>query len=165
LGPESLELLKFDAELVRLCAQGQVPGRFLEEFPMKRYAINLALVAIFAMGFSSAALAMYPLMHNESQKISQRAKTGKAVKTATVIIDGFQFMPDNLVLKKGGKVTFINKDSTPHTVTPDEGSKFMGTGRLEKDAPVKTITFTTTGEQHYFCEIHPSMKGKITVVP
>jgi plastocyanin len=132
---------------------------------MNRYAINLALVAIFSMGIPTAALAMYPLMHNESQKISQMSKTGKAVKTATVMIDGFQFMPDSLVLKKGGKVTFINKDSTPHTVTPDEGSKFMGTGRLEKDAPVKTITFTTTGEQHYFCEIHPSMKGKITVVP
>ncbi len=132
---------------------------------MKRYSINLALVAIFAIGISSAALAKHSPMHNESQKISQRAKTGKAVKTATVMIDGFQFMPDNLVLKKGGKVTFINKDSTPHTVTPDEGSKFMGTGRLEKDAPVKTITFTTMGEQHYFCEIHPSMKGKITVVP
>ncbi len=135
---------------------------------MKRYAINLALVPIFSMGISTAALAMYPLMplmHNESQKISQMAKTGKAVKTATVIIDGFQFTPDNLVLKKGGKVTFMNKDSTSHTVTPEEGSKFVGTGRLEKDAPSKTVTFTTMGEQNYFCEIHPSMKGKITVVP
>jgi plastocyanin len=152
--------------------RGDLPGRFLEGLPMKRYSINFALVAIFTLGISPFVLAGgYPMSH-EPQKISAwemarrtKPENVKAVKTATVIIDGFQFMPDNLVLKKGGKVTFMNKDSTPHTVTPDEGSKFMGTGRLEKDAPAKTITFKTTGEQNYFCEIHPSMKGKITVVP
>jgi plastocyanin len=138
---------------------------------MKSYSINLALVAIFAMNFSSVALAGgYPMSH-EPQKISEgemaritKTENVKAVKTATVVIDGFQFMPNHVMLKKGGKVTFINKDSTPHTVTPEQEAKFTGTGRLEKDAPAKTIIFTTTGEQNYFCEIHPSMKGKITVV-
>jgi plastocyanin len=135
---------------------------------MKHYSIKLALVIIFAVGFSPLAFAKGHSIHHESQKISEReiAKSGKAkaVKTATVTIDGFQFMPDSVVLKKGGKVTFINKDSTPHTATPEQEAKFAGTGRLDKDTPAKTVMFKTTGEQNYFCEIHPSMKGTIIVV-
>lgn len=138
---------------------------------MKRCSINLVLVITFAMGFSPAVLAKEHPRQHEPQKISDREMASspkkdnaKAVKTATVIIDGFQFMPDHVVLKKGGKVTFMNKDSTPHTVSPEPEAKFTGTGRLEKDAPAKAVVFTTKGEHHYFCEIHPSMKGKITVV-
>jgi len=80
-----------------------------------------------------------------------------------VTIQGFQFSPDAITVKRGTTVTFINKDATPHTVTPEKGSAFTGTGRLQKDES-KQVTFDKVGEQSYFCEIHPSMKGKITVV-
>ncbi len=138
---------------------------------MKHNSRKLALIVItFAMGFSHVSFAKGHAMVHDSQKISERVakipktKNVKAVKTATVIIDGFQFMPDRVVLKKGGKVTFINKDSTPHTATPEPEAKFAGTGRLDKATPAKTVMFKTTGEQNYFCEIHPSMKGTIIVV-
>jgi plastocyanin len=85
------------------------------------------------------------------------------VTSATVTIESFQFTPNNIKLKKGGKVTFINKDTTPHTVTPEMGSKFVGTGRLANNES-KTIVFDNVGVQNYFCEIHPSMMGQITVV-
>ena len=97
-------------------------------------------------------------------KKSPSSKTETVAKPAMVTIEGFQFQPDNVTIKKGGKVTFINKDSTPHTVSPDEGSKFTGTGRLEQNSP-KTLVFDTVSTQRYHCEIHPSMQGKITVVP
>jgi plastocyanin len=132
---------------------------------MKHFTIK-SLVTIFAVGFSPITFAKEHAMSHRPQKISEaRTKTGrgKAVQTATVTIDGFQFMPDSVVLQKGGKVTFINKDATPHTVTPESGAKFTGTGRLEKGSLAKTVVFTSTGEQNYFCEIHPSMKGKIIV--
>lgn len=92
------------------------------------------------------------------------SKTETVAKPAMVNIEGFQFQPDNVTIKKGGKVTFINKDSTPHTVSPDEGIKFAGTGRLDQNAP-QTLVFDTVGKQNYHCEIHPSMQGKINVVP
>ncbi len=85
------------------------------------------------------------------------------VTSATVTIESFQFTPNNIKLKKGGKVTFINKDTTPHTVTPEMGSKFTGTGRLANNES-KTIVFDTVGVQNYFCEIHPSMIGQIVVI-
>ena len=99
-----------------------------------------------------------------AHKKSPSSKTETVAKPAIVTIEGFQFQPDNVTIKKGRKVTFINKDSTPHTVSPDEGIKFVGTGRLEQNSP-KTLVFDTVGTQSYHCEIHPSMQGKITVVP
>jgi plastocyanin len=86
-----------------------------------------------------------------------------AAQSFTVTIQGFQFQPVTLTVKRGTTVTFVNKDATPHTVTPEKGAKFTGTGRLQKNES-KQITFNQVGEQNYFCEIHPSMKGKITVI-
>lgn len=85
------------------------------------------------------------------------------VSSATVMIEGFQFTPAEITLKAGGMVTFINRDSTPHTVTPDLAEAFISTGRLTKDES-KNLVFDTPGVYSYHCEIHPSMMGKITVV-
>jgi plastocyanin len=67
-----------------------------------------------------------------------------------------------LTIKKGQRVTFLNKDATPHTVTPD-AQGFMGTGRLTNNES-KTVVFKTVGAQTFHCDIHPSMTGKIVVV-
>jgi plastocyanin len=42
-------------------------------------------------------------------------------------------------------------------------TKFTDTGRLAKNQS-KTVAFNQTGTYKYFCSIHPSMKGKVTVV-
>ncbi len=85
-----------------------------------------------------------------------------ATQSVTVTIEGFQFKPNTVTVKRGTRLTFVNKDATPHTVTPEKGAKFTGTGRLQKNDS-KSVTFNQVGEQNYFCEIHPSMKGKIIV--
>lgn len=83
--------------------------------------------------------------------------------TATVDITGFKFVPAELTIKKGGTVTFTNKDSAPHTVTPTGAAKFEKSGNMDQNA-TKTITFDTVGEQPYQCDYHTNMVGKITVV-
>jgi len=90
------------------------------------------------------------------------ALTQVAAASNAVTIQGFQFKPDALTVKRGTTVTFTNQDPTPHTVTPEKGAKFTGTGRLQKNNS-KPVTFNQVGTQSYFCEIHPSMKGQITV--
>ncbi len=82
---------------------------------------------------------------------------------AEVIIRGFQYLPPEITLKRGGKVTFINEDSTPHTATPLEGAQFQGTGRLRRNES-KEVVFEVAGIQEYFCDIHPSMVGRVVVV-
>jgi plastocyanin len=82
---------------------------------------------------------------------------------ADVKISGFEFNPKMVTVKKGGSVTFTNEDSAPHTVTPEKDAHFEATGRMLKNES-KTVTFTEAGTQHYFCNIHPSMKGTVKVV-
>jgi plastocyanin len=94
---------------------------------------------------------------------NDRAEGQTPVTSATVTIESFQFTPNSIKLKKGGKVTFINKDTTPHTVTPEMNSMFVGTGRLANNESM-TVVFDRIGVQNYFCEIHPSMIGRIEVV-
>ena len=86
-----------------------------------------------------------------------------AVTDAEVTIRGFQYQPADIVLQRGGTVTFTNGDSTPHTVTPRDTAQFEASGRLRRGES-KTITFDVVGTQEYFCDIHPSMGGRVTVV-
>lgn len=86
-----------------------------------------------------------------------------AVAEAEVTIRGFQYQPSEIVLQRGGTVTFTNQDSTPHTVTPRAGSQFEASGRLRRGEN-RSITFDTVGSQEYFCDIHPSMGGRVVVV-
>ena len=108
----------------------------------------------------AATIILTAPLHSPSDKLSA---TETPVESATVIIQGFQFKPSELTLKQGGSVTFINKDSTPHTATPTENATFTGTGRLRRNQE-KTVIFDELGVQEYFCDIHPSMKGMVKVV-
>ena len=78
----------------------------------------------------------------------------------TVIIQNFAFSPNNLTVKAGTTVTWINKDSTTHTVTSDNGT--FDSGNLNSGANY-TYTFNKTGTYPYHCSIHSSMTGTIVV--
>ena len=81
--------------------------------------------------------------------------------TRTVLIQGFKFKPAHITIKRGTKVRWINKDSTAHTATANNGRSF-DSGRLGKGQSY-THTFKSAGKKPYHCEIHPDMKGRITV--
>jgi plastocyanin len=92
---------------------------------------------------------------------SQPAPSGDAAKAEKVKIVEFAFGPDPVVVKLGGKVTWQNEDSAPHTATADDGS--FDTDTLEK-GKLKSATFKEAGTFPYFCEIHPTMHGTVEVV-
>lgn len=125
--------------------------------------INKSLLSISKFALTAVATTTIIVVSASSDALLTTFAAQTPVKEVTVTIEGFQFKPAEVMLKQGGSVIFINKDSTPHTATPEEGSKFTGTGRLTKNQS-KKVVFNTVGVQNYFCEIHPSMKGKITVV-
>jgi plastocyanin len=89
--------------------------------------------------------------------------TAKAQKqtTKTVLIQGFRFKPAQITIKRGTKVTWINKDSHPHTATAINGKSF-DSGRLGKGQRY-THTFKSVGKKKYLCEIHPFMRGSVVV--
>jgi plastocyanin len=77
-----------------------------------------------------------------------------------VEITNFKFSEANLTIAVGDTVTFVNKDSAPHTATQKGGG--FDTGNLPKNAK-NTVTFASSGTFDYFCKFHRNMKGQITV--
>lgn len=80
--------------------------------------------------------------------------------THTVKIDGTQFKPGVLTIKRGDFVVWINNDPFPHTVTSGPGgfdSKEIQPGKSWK------YTATKKRELAYACTLHPTMKATLTV--
>jgi plastocyanin len=92
----------------------------------------------------------------------QATNEAEAQKQArkTVLIKDFRFSPAKIAVKKGTKVTWVNKDRAPHTVTANNGA--FDSGVLEQGDKF-TRTFKKAGKFAYHCEIHPEMKGKVSV--
>jgi plastocyanin len=89
------------------------------------------------------------------------APSGEAVRSEKVEIVDFAYDPDPTTIQAGGKVTWINRDSAPHTATADDGS--FDTGTIEQ-GKLKSESFKQPGTYTYICTIHPSMHGTVEVV-
>lgn len=82
-------------------------------------------------------------------------------RAAKVRIVSYKFAPPTILLKRGGTVTFTNRDPTAHTATADAGPTF-DTGSLQQGQS-RTIRFSTTGTFAYHCLFHAFMTGSIVV--
>jgi len=95
--------------------------------------------------------------------LSAGATPQKQRKPAThaVTIDATSFQPVSITLAPGDTVTWTNKDVIPHTATSSRSGAF-DSGTI---TPGKSWshTFTTAGSLAYFCEFHPTMKGRVRV--
>lgn len=93
---------------------------------------------------------------------SPSAPSSIPVSEERIVIKDFRFEPADLTVAPGAKVSVVNEDSTPHTVTAQAANAF-DTGTIEGG---ETATFTappTAGTYRYLCGIHPSMTGTLTV--
>jgi plastocyanin len=93
--------------------------------------------------------------------VNAPAPSGDAVRAEKVSIVEFAYDPDPVTIEEGGKVTWVNRDSAPHTATADDGSFDTGTIATDK---LKSESFKQPGTYTYFCEIHPDMHGTVEVV-
>ena len=79
------------------------------------------------------------------------------------------YNPNPIEIKVGDTVTWINNDSSPHTVTSSSSSSSSKDINFDSDVLRKDETFSFTfdreGEYPYFCTLHPSMVGTIVVLP
>lgn len=98
---------------------------------------------------------------SEGGSATAPAPSGEAVRSAKVEIVDFAYAPVAVTVQTGGKVTWLNQDSTEHTATLDDGS--FSTGDLA-EGKLKSEPFKTAGTYAYHCEIHPQMKGTVEVV-
>ena len=77
-----------------------------------------------------------------------------------VEITKFAFAPKEITVTPGTKITWINRDETPHTVTSNDKS-FASKG-LDTDDRFEH-TFADEGDFGYFCTVHPFMTGVVHV--
>jgi plastocyanin len=91
----------------------------------------------------------------------QPAPSGDAVRAAKVEIEDFAYEPATVTVEAGGKVTWLNRDSAPHTATLDDGS--FSTAELA-EGKLGSQSFKEPGTFRYHCEIHPEMTGTVEVV-
>lgn len=88
------------------------------------------------------------------------AGTAALAADTTVKIGNFTFGPKELRVKAGTRVTWINEDDIPHTVT----STTLAFKSKPLDSDDKfAFTFTSPGTYTYFCSLHPHMTGSIVV--
>jgi plastocyanin len=88
--------------------------------------------------------------------------TARAADAVTVHIDNFTFAPATLTVRAGTKVTWINRDDEPHTVTSSSSPRVFASGALDTDGSF-SYTFDKPGTYPYFCAIHPHMTGTVIV--
>ena len=75
-------------------------------------------------------------------------------------IEGFAF-PSSLSVAPGSTIDIVNTDGAPHTVDSTDG--VFSSGNIDGGATVSLTAPLEPGEYSYFCAIHPSMTGVLTV--
>lgn len=82
-----------------------------------------------------------------------------APKTHTVVIKGFQFIPERLEVAAGDTVVWKNEDIVPHTAT---AKKVFDSKGIEKGQSWQHVA-KQKGSHIYICTYHPTMKGELVV--
>jgi plastocyanin len=99
----------------------------------------------------------------ESARQAMPVRTKALSRKAQVItIDNFTYNPRRLTIPAGTKVTWINKDDVPHTVTSTVKPRKFQSPTLDTDDRFSHV-FTAPGTYKYFCAVHPRMTAQIIV--
>jgi plastocyanin len=123
--------------------------------PSRVAAILLAaLIAVFGLVVSYGTAAGSTSARNDVPGVA-------TALPSTVVIKNFAFGPASLVVAPGTKITVLNQDRAPHSVTAVNKSFDSGTipggQRGEFTAP------SSPGTYPYVCTVHPSMTGALIV--
>lgn len=113
-----------------------------------------------------AAIALMAVNYVRKYPISY-APSPTPVETNNIAIKNFSFDPAAISVEKGTAVTWTNKDSAEHQIASDPYPSHTVLPELFS-APLSqnqsySFTFNKTGVFSYHCQIHPSMKGTVTV--
>jgi len=84
-----------------------------------------------------------------------------------------KFSPDNAKVPLTNKIVWVNKDTRPHTAISGTGPSDPNSGKVfdtgiiipGQISPVQHLKGVKAGDViPYYCQIHPYMTGKITVI-
>jgi plastocyanin len=152
--------------------QNQISGGGYGKRPLWQWIVIYVIFAVVVYGliyyFTSSKNSYAPSASTNSNTnttpiIQPQTTTPEtpAALSVTVSIKNFSFNPSTLSIKTGTKVTWVNDDTVPHTVTSDS-STLLASPTLSPGQSF-SFTFAQAGSASYHCNIHPTMKGIIVV--
>jgi len=97
------------------------------------------------------------LLHSVALKLNIIG-TGQII----VIIQDFWYFPNNLTVRTGSEIIWINRDLVGHTATADNGE--FDTNMLQQNQVSLSIVFDKVGVYPWFCVPHPQMVGAVKVI-
>ncbi len=77
------------------------------------------------------------------------------------MISNFAYGPASLTVAPGAKITVMNKDQAPHTVTAND--KSFDTGTIAGGQQGEMTAPSKPGSYPYICTIHQYMTGTLIV--
>jgi plastocyanin len=80
---------------------------------------------------------------------------------STIVMKDFTFVPASLTVAPGTKITVIDEDQAPHTVTAND--KSFDTGVIHGGQRGEITAPTKPGSYPYLCTIHQYMTGTLIV--
>jgi plastocyanin len=78
----------------------------------------------------------------------------------TVEMRKLAFVPAEVTVKAGARITFVNADLVPHTATARDGSFDSSTLKAGENVD---IVVASVGDVPFFCRFHPHMTGILHV--
>ena len=84
---------------------------------------------------------------------------GGGASAASFTITAYKFPA--LTASPGQKITLVDGDSEPHTVTADDNS--FNSGSFDNTTPGSLVAPTKPGTYPVHCTVHPAMHGTLTV--
>jgi plastocyanin len=77
-------------------------------------------------------------------------------------MSGYAFAPGTIHARVGQSIHWVNDDDAPHNVVGTSGPSFPGSPTFGHGGTF-TLRLTRAGTYHYYCTVHPFMKGRIEV--
>ena len=136
------------------------------------------LVAVMCATIGTAACTDSGGADSASSNSPVEDDSGDETSPNDVVIKGVAFVPADIEVAVGAEVTWTNEDAVDHTVTSgvqreqgvpgvEEDRAARPDGRFDKNLPEEgdtlSFTFDEPGTYAYYCGVHASMTGEITV--
>lgn len=127
-------------------------------------AIILLAYFIFKGNYSTPTYTNQPSTTSAPSATGENSATTSGEIQSQIEIKNFSFNPSSATIKIGTTVTWVNNDSVPHTITSDPDGATFKSSTLQPGEKFQ-FTFASAGTFLYYCSIHASMQGTVTVTP
>jgi plastocyanin len=127
-------------------------------------------ISISIIGLSLSATTLEEITSEEKNLVVEEIIQADVIMPTKVSrpgcdIEDVCYIPSNIVVEKGGSVTWLNEDSSFHTVTSGfygEPTDLFDSGYLDP-YEYYTLSFDEIGTYDYFCTLHPWMMAQVIV--